>query len=146
MTRLERQKEKAEKEKALLEYLLSLNFLTSELKAKFRSTSAWINFRKKCYEKSKGLDAVTLRKLPKRWENHHKDLNPSPSHYCNMDIKKFSCLSNQSHECIHYLYEVYRKDKNVLKRLKKILDDMVYINDGMSINDYKKLIKKEKEI
>ena len=135
MTRLERQKQKIEKEKKLLKSLLD-KLLTSKEKSLFRSTSIWQNFRKECNEYSNGLDVITLRKLPKRWENHHLDL--SPKNYCKLIKKNFAPLSNKSHDTLHYLYEYYRKDKDVLKRLKKYLDLMVKINNGKNINDYKK--------
>lgn len=133
------QQKKKEKEKKLIKSLEGKS-LTSQEKALFRSTSVWTDFRKDCYT---GIDALTLKKLPKRWENHHMDL--SPEHYTILNKKHFRCLANKSHTIVHILYDIYRKDKDVLKRLKKILDDMIKINNGMSINDYKKLEKKGKK-
>ena len=132
MTRLERQKQKIEKEKKLINSLKG-KFLTSTEKSLFRKTSVWINFRKDC---NTGVDAITLKKLPKRWELHHLDL--SGLRYMNLNKKHFACLGNRNHELVHVLYEYYRKDKDILKRLKKLLDLMVKINNGKNINDYKK--------
>ena len=140
MTRKEMQQKKKEKEKQLIKSLEG-KFLTSQEKALFRNTSVWTDFRKECYT---GIDALTLRKLPKRWENHHMCLDGT--RYMVLNKKYFRCLGNQSHDIIHILYDVYRKDKDVLKRLKKILDDMVKINNGMGINDFKKQAKKEGKI
>ena len=39
---------------------------------------------------------------------------------------------------LEFLYGYYRKDKDILKRLKKELDLMVQINDGKDICDYRK--------
>ena len=38
----------------------------------------------------------------------------------------------------------YRKDKDIIKRLKKVLDTMVEINDGKDICDYRKEVKNGK--
>ena len=46
---------------------------------------------------------------------------------------------------LYYLYSIYRKDRNVLKRLKKYLDKMVELNDGLDILDYKKEARKKKK-
>ena len=39
---------------------------------------------------------------------------------------------------VDYLYGYYRKDKQILKRIQKLLDKMVEINDGKDICDFKK--------
>ncbi len=44
---------------------------------------------------------------------------------------------------LEFLYGYYRKDKQILKRLKRILDRMVEINDGKDICDYKKELNKK---
>lgn len=44
---------------------------------------------------------------------------------------------NSLEDVEHYLYGYYRKDKDILKRLKKQLDRMVELNDGKDIKDFK---------
>ena len=65
------------------------------------------------------------------------DLNPR--NYANLKKSNFVLVNGEVHEIIHYLYGIYRKDRDVLKRLKKILDKMVELNNGLDILDYKKL-------
>ena len=45
---------------------------------------------------------------------------------------------------LELLYNYYRKDKDILKRLKKELDRMIEINDGKDICDYRKEMKNSK--
>lgn len=138
MTREEKRKEKERLEKEFVESLKDV-LLTSEQKNKFRSTSIWKNFKKSFLEK---VDPISLKRLPKGYQLHHMDLNPA--HYTNLKKSNFCCLNGTTHSIVHYLYSIYRKDRNVLKRLKKILDKMVELNDGLDILDYKKQTKKKK--
>ena len=96
------------------------------------STTFWINFR----ARFKGaIDPITLKKVPKRFQLHHLDLNPE--HYTDLKFDKFAPLNGTTHDIVHYLYGYYRKDKQILKRLQKLLDKMVEINDGKDIRDFK---------
>ena len=70
------------------------------------------------------------------------DLNPS--HYTILKKDNFIPLNGLSHKLVHYIFSIYRKDKDVLKRLKKILDRMDKLNGGMDVLDYKKLLNKNK--
>lgn len=135
MTREEKRKEKERIEKEFINSLKNKN-ITSEQKAKFRTTSFWKNFKKSFTDTVK-IDPVSLRKLPKRSQLHHLDLNPR--NYANLKKSNFVLVNGEVHEIIHYLYGIYRKDRDVLKRLKKILDKMVELNNGLDILDYKKL-------
>lgn len=138
MTRAEKQKKKLEDESAFIESINGI-YLSSELKEKFRKTSKWKDFKKGF---STDVDAISLKKLPKRWQLHHMDLDPS--HYTILKKDNFLPLNGLSHKLVHYLYSIYRNDKDVLKRLKKILDKMDMLNNGMDILNYKKLLNKNK--
>lgn len=138
MTRIEKQKKKLEDEEIFLKSIEGV-YLSSDQKEKFRKTSVWKNFKKSFSTK---VDAISLKKLPKRWQLHHMDLNPS--HYSNLNKDAFIPLNGLTHKLTHYLYSIYRNDKDVLKRLKKILDKMDKINNGMDILDYKKIQNKNK--
>ena len=139
MTRKELQLEKAKKEKAFLESIKN-KYLNQQEKTKFRETSVWKEFRKRF---SGRQDPITLKKLPKRYNLHHMDL--SPLNYSNLKMDRFVPLGSTTHDIVHYLYGYYRKDKEILKRLKKILDKMVEINDGKDICDYRKEVKENKK-
>ena len=138
MTRTEKQKKKLEDESAFIESIKGI-YLSSELKEKFRKTLKWKDFKKGFLTE---VDVISLKKLPKRWQLHHMDLDPS--HYTDLKKDKFVPLNGLSHKMVHYLYSIYRNDKDVLKRLKKILDKMDRLNNGMDILDYKKLLNKNK--
>lgn len=137
MTREEQKKEKLKREKDFIESCKG-KALNQQEKSKFRETSVWKDFRN--FFKGQ-VDPITLKKLPKRFNLHHMCLNPSE--YIILKKDRFVPLNGTTHDLVHYLYGYYRKDKDVLKRLKRILDLMVEINDGKDICDYKKELNKK---
>jgi hypothetical protein len=138
MTRKELKLKKLVEEKKFIESLKGKN-INSKEKAKFRTTDYWKEFRKKKQKQCNNTDPITLRKLPKRFQLHHMNLRTSC--YTDLVPDNFVCLCPASHEYLHWLYGYYRKDKNILKRLKKYLDKMVELNDGLDVLDFKKLEK-----
>lgn len=135
MTRKEQRTAKLIKEQLFLKSIEG-KVLNQVEKAKFRETSVWKDFRKK-FAGSK--DPITLKPLPKRYNLHHLCLNPSEYQVLKMD--RFIPLNSTTHDIVHYLYKYYRKDKNILRRLKAVLDKMVEVNDGKDVCDYKKVKK-----
>lgn len=135
MTRKEMKEEKLRKEQEFLESCKG-RYLNQQEKSKVRETSVWKEFRN-LFRNEK--DPITLRKLPKRFNLHHLSLDAK--NYTNFKKELFRPHNSQMHDIVHYLYGYYRKDKDVLKRLKKELDLMVQINDGKDICDYKKELK-----
>ena len=135
MTRKEQKILKLKKEEEFLKSIQG-KYLNQTEKSKFRETTVWKEFRKKFIGKQ---DPITLKKLPKRFNLHHMNLRPD----CYMELKmdNFEALNGTTHDLVHYLYGYYRKDKNILKRLQRILDRMVEINDGKDICDYRKEVK-----
>lgn len=142
MTRKEQKILKLKKEEEFIKSIQG-KYVNGKEKAAFRTTTVWKEFRKKKFTSCGGIDAVTLRKLPKRYQNHHLNLNPKC--YTDLNPNNFELLSPSIHDVCHLLYGYYRKDKNVLKRLQRILDRMVEINDGKDICDYRKEVKNTKE-
>ena len=138
MTRKEQKEEKLKKEKAFLTSIKG-KYLNQIEKSKFRETTVWKDFRKKFAGKP---DPITLKKLPKRFNLHH--MNLCPSEYTSLKTDEFLALNSTTHDIVHYLYGYYRKDKDIIKRLKKVLDTMVEINDGKDICDYRKEVKNGK--
>ena len=101
-----------------------MNF--NEQKKAFRKTKAWREFSKELKAERK-VDALTHAKLRKGSLCHHLDLNPD--NYDKLDPANFECLNMKSHDVIHFLYNYYKKDPEVLNRLKDILHKMILLNE-----------------
>lgn len=100
---------------------------TQKEKTKFRSTAKWKKFRLEMKKRQQGLCFITHKKLLKGANLHHLDLNPE--HYEDISKKdNFIFLNKSMHDVVHTLYRYYIKDKEVIYRLKYILDKMVEIN------------------
>lgn len=98
-------------------------------KAKFRSSKLWKSFKHIIGVKQKGLDFITHAKLRKYSALHHIDLNPT--NYTDLSNENnFVYLNNESHKLLHYLYTYYKKDREVIDRLKDVLDLMIDVNEG----------------
>ena len=96
---------------------------------KFRQSSTWKIFRAKLKKKWFGLDVVTGLPLTRDWNLHH--INMSHKQYDDLsDENMFMPLNKDTHECVHYLYGIYKKDKSVLLRLQALLDKMYDVNGG----------------
>lgn len=95
-------------------------------KSKFRATSKWKNFRKKMKAEQK-VCQLTGRPLLKGWNLHHLDLREE-NYEIIKDKSRFVCLNKKSHEFIHFIYNYYKNDKDVIKRLVQILDRMKEVN------------------
>ena len=96
-------------------------------KNKFRSSKVWKLFRHKISVKQNGLDYITHAKLRKMSNLHHMDLNEK--NYTNLDNEdNFVFINHNTHCWIHEIYTYYKKDPEVLERLKEVLDRMVEIN------------------
>ena len=89
-------------------------------KAKFRSSKAWKDFRRKMLQIQK-IDPVTLHRLNKA-HLHHLDLRAE--NYKNLDESRFVLLNQQTHDCIHFLFRYYEKDPMILRRVENILEMM----------------------
>lgn len=131
MTRKESKEKKLKEEKEFIESIKG-KFIDSRTKDKFRCTTTWKLFREKFKNR---VDPVSLKKLPKRWQLHHCCLDPRE--YTNLKMDNFEAVNGTVHDLLHYLYSIYRKDKQVLKRIKKILDKMDRLNNGKDIRDFK---------
>lgn len=100
--------------------------LTQKEKTKFRATKEWKCFRKQLKEEQK-VDPLSLRPLTKTCNCHHRDLDAA--HYTDISNKEhFVMVNNYTHKCLHYLYNIYKNDKDVIKRLELELEKMYKIN------------------
>ena len=100
--------------------------ITQKEKTKFRATKEWRDFRKQLKEKQK-VDPLSLKSLTKTCNCHHRDLDAT--HYTDISNEEhFVMVNNYSHKCLHYLYNIYKNDKDVIKRLELELEKMYKIN------------------
>lgn len=99
----------------------------NEKKKEVRKSKAWKDFTKELKAERK-VDALTLKKLRKGSMTHHMDLNPD--NYDKLVKENFECLNMKSHDVVHFMYKYYKKDPEVLDRLKAILHKMVLLNGG----------------
>lgn len=99
------------------------------LKSKFRSSSVWKKWRKVVYDKDKGIDFITQKKVRKGAVTHHMDLRED--HYKDLsDPDRFRTLNVNTHKFIHWLYGYWLKDKDILMRIEEVLTYMeIYSND-----------------
>lgn len=104
-------------------------------KEKFRRTSTWKAF-KKLMDKLQPFDYVTKKKLTKRHQLHHLDLNPE--HYTILDNNNFINLNPETHKIIHWIYSRYTRDPEIINRIKEVIDIMYKINEGKDVKDFDK--------
>lgn len=88
-------------------------------KEEFRKTKEWLDFRDDMKDIQK-TDQLTLKPLRKGWNLHHCD----PKNYEDLDPIKFECVNKTSHRIIHEIYRYYKRDPEILDRLKGILMKM----------------------
>lgn len=99
-----------------------------KIKRKLRGTKAWKTLRHEKNIEQGGIDPLTNKKLSKTANLHHMDLNSE--HYLDIeDHERFLMLNKNSHDTIHFLYNYYVKDREIINRLVDILDKMVEINN-----------------
>ena len=85
----------------------------------FLQTKKWKELRHKMNVLQKGMDPITKKKLLKGC-CHHLDLRKS--NYENIeDESRFVLLNKKTHECIHFLYNYWVKDKEILNRIEDLL-------------------------
>lgn len=97
-----------------------------DIKAKFRQTKEWKEFRKRIFGKQDGKDIITGKKLYKGYSLHHLDM--SVENYDQLIEENFIAVNKQTHEALHFLFRYYQKDQTVLDRLKTVLDKMNRLN------------------
>ena len=97
-----------------------------DVKAKFRQSKEWRVFRKKIFDKQGGKDIITGKKLYKGYNVHHLDM--AAENYDQLIEENFIAVNKQTHEAIHTLFRYYKNDKDILNRIKQVLDKMVELN------------------
>ena len=97
-----------------------------DVKAKFRQTKEWKQFRKIIFDKQDGKDIITGKKLYKGYNVHHYDM--SEANYDKLTEENFIAVNKNTHETLHFLFRYYQKDPTILDRLKTVLDRMNELN------------------
>ena len=97
-----------------------------DVKAKFRQSKEWKEFRKRMFEKQGGKDIITGKKLCKGYNVHHYDM--SAENYDKLIEENFIAVNKQTHDALHFLFRYYKNDKDILNRIKQVLDKMVELN------------------
>lgn len=99
-----------------------------KLKRNFRNSKVWKLFRHQKNVEQNGLCFITLKKLNKRSNLHHLDLNPA--HYADLsNPDNFVFLNKSMHDVVHALYRYYAKDPKIIDRLIFVLNKMKEINE-----------------
>ncbi len=102
--------------------------LTKKQRYEFRKSNKWRRFRLECKKKSYNIDFITNRVLTRTWNLHHLDMRSK--NYDNLEnISRFMPLNKDTHEFLHWLYRVWRKDKKVIERLEYVLNKMEEYNN-----------------
>ena len=96
-----------------------------DVKAEFRKTKEWREFRKRIFDKQEGKDVITGKKLYKGYNVHHLDM--SADNYDKLIEENFIAVNKNTHETLHFLFRYYKNDKDVLDRIKQILDKLYNI-------------------
>lgn len=117
--------------------------LNQKDKHKIRSTKEWQRLKDRLRDEHK-VDFLSHKPLEENFNCHHIDLNPK--NYADLSFEKFLPLNRNSHEVVHWIFDRYREDPNVLDRLKEVIElMMLYWNqykEQLSIDDSKNQQKK----
>ena len=97
-----------------------------DIKAKFRKTKEWREFRKRIFDKQNGKDIITGKKLYKCYNVHHLDM--SADNYDKLIEENFIAVNKSTHEALHFLFRYYKNDKDILNRIKQVLEKMTELN------------------
>lgn len=87
-------------------------------KKKVRASKEWKALRTLLFERQKGLDPITGKKLRKGFVVHHLCVNND--FYSDLNPEYFIALNKKTHEMLHFLYDnflAYCLNKNVITDL-----------------------------
>ena len=97
-----------------------------DIKAKFRASKEWREFRKRMFDKQNGKDIITGKKLYRCYNVHHLDM--SADNYDKLIEENFIAVNKATHEALHFLFRYYKNDKDILNRIKQVLEKMTELN------------------
>lgn len=94
-------------------------------KEEFRKSDEWLDFRRKIAESFANKDPITGKRLAKGFNVHHMRTNQDLEGYCDLSKEdEFVPLNRYTHKLLHYLFTYYKKDKDILDRVRNTLDRM----------------------
>lgn len=94
---------------------------TSKMKATFRHSKQWRDFRNHIRTKQNGIDPITKRKLAQGANLHHRNLLAED--YTDLSNENdFVMLSSTTHKMLHWLYVYWSKDKSIMQRIEEELN------------------------
>ena len=94
-------------------------------KKKFRQSREFKSHKKKKFVECGGIDKITEHKLRKGWNFHHEDLREENYTILN---DNFLCCNNLTHKMIHWLWNYYKDDPEIITRIKAEMQKMAEIN------------------
>lgn len=96
--------------------------MNREQRIKFRKSRIWRRFKSE-FRLKHTVDAITNEPLVNTWNLHHLDL--SPIRYDDLSCEDhFVALNPSTHDLIHELFKLYKKDRKVIARIEKMLETM----------------------
>lgn len=102
--------------------------MNRQQRSDFRRSDTWKKFKHKCRLHT-SKDYITKDPLVRNWNLHHLDLDIT--RYDDIsDMNRFMPLNPKTHEMIHELFKYYKKDPNVINRLKVTLEKMYELTYG----------------
>lgn len=89
-------------------------------KRSFRQSQKWKSFRHQKNVEQRGIDPITLRKLQKGANLHHRNLQESE--YENLSNEEdFVLLNINTHKFLHWVYTYWKSDPDILVRIENEL-------------------------
>ena len=93
-------------------------------KTKFRKSAKWLKFRAFKKKEQEGRDAITGGPLRAGFQVHH--MNQNEDDYEDLsNPENFLALNRYTHKLLHYFLTYYKKDRQILERLRTVLDKMI---------------------
>lgn len=97
---------------------------TSTLKAKWRASKAWKDFRKKKMNEQDNHDPITGRKLYKGFNVHHTILTNDMDVYRDLsDSSNFIAINKSTHEALHWGLDLVKH--NGIKALVRYVSELL---------------------
>ena len=99
------------------------------LKRKVRNSPEWAELRQLKFKEQNGVDPITLRPLNRGFNCHHMQCEDWKK-YGDLNPEYFVCLNTKTHECIHLLWDIVKRegDYDVFTRIIFYLKKMEELN------------------
>lgn len=118
---------------------------TATLKAKFRSSKMWKDFRKKKMNEQDNHDLITGRKLYKGFNVHHAILTNDMDVYRDLsDSSHFIAVNKSTHEAIHWALDLIKHNGRdaFVRYVSEVLREAI-LNKYISREEIEELINND---